>query len=99
MLVVNGLALDKQVVNKVVQSDVKDMTYDPLDKVLTIHQRDLCCTDMHGAIRLAKKIDPEVKKIVTYSGQKPDIDYFLDEETKTWKYQDTRWLAKGLNVT
>lgn len=99
MLVVNGLAFSKEVVNKMVISDVRNIVYDPTEKVLTIHQRDLCCTDMKGAIKLAQKIDPEVKKIVTYSGQKPDIDYFLDEETKTWKYQDTRWLAKGLNVT
>lgn len=96
MLVVNGLTLDKQVVNKMVQSDVKGMVYDPIEKVLTIHQRDLCCTDMNGAIRLAKQIDHDVKKIVTLSGTKPDINYFLDEETNSWKYTDTRWLHKGL---
>jgi hypothetical protein len=95
MIEVNGLTLDKQVVDKTVMSDVKSMVYDPMDKVLTIHQRDLCCTDMNGAIRIAKQIDHGVKKIVTYSGQKSDINYFLDEETNSWKYIDTRWVHRG----
>lgn len=95
MFDVNGLLLDKEVVNKMVVSDVRHLDYIDKDKTLVVHQRELCCTDMNGTIRLAKQIDPEVRKIVTYSGQKSDINYFLDEETNSWKYTDTRWLHRG----
>lgn len=92
--VVNGLSLDKNVVDKLVISDVKGLTYDPNEKVLTIHQRELCCTDMFGAIKLAKKIDPQVKKIVTLSGSEPDIDYYLNPDLQSWERFDTRWYLK-----
>lgn len=91
MLLVNGLSFSKEDVNRMVQSDVKDLFFDADSRTLTIHQRSLCCTDMHGAIKLARKIDHSVKRINTFSGSQRDIDYILNEQTGVWSYIDQRW--------
>lgn len=41
------------------------------------------CCDMSGAIRLARLLDPKVRRILTYSGKRCDTAYL-------WKNKDWR---------
>lgn len=96
MFFVNKCFISKESVDSMVMSDVKKLEYDKEERVLTIYQRDLCCTDKTGAIELATKIDPNVKIINTYSGEKRDITYYLNKETGKWECIDFRFLIKAL---
>lgn len=42
---------------------------------VTLHLADGHCCDMEGAIKLAKKVHPEVESIQTFSGPVPDTFY------------------------
>ena len=37
------------------------------------------CCDMHGAIHFVNILAPDCKKIMTYSGEKPDVMYKLSK--------------------
>jgi hypothetical protein len=49
--------------------------YDSATRTGTIHMRPHGCTDMPGAIRLFTAIDPEVRTIATFAGERPDTSY------------------------
>lgn len=45
--------------------------------VATLHLYDGDCADMKGSINFAKRVDPKVCQIRTYSGDNPDMHYVL----------------------
>jgi hypothetical protein len=47
------------------------------------------CADMQGAIALALDIDPRVKTVVTYSGDRMDTVYMLNDAGQ-WEFRDAR---------
>lgn len=94
MFIVNKCVISKESADDMVQTDIKKLEYNKEERVLTIYQRDLCCTDKTGAIKLAKKIDPDVKVINTYSGEMRDITYFLHDETNKWESIDFKYLLR-----
>jgi hypothetical protein len=62
--------------------------------VATLHLADGDCPHMDGAIRLCRRIDPRVQRIVTYSGARPDILYVRGPDG-TWQ---AFWLRKAEGV-
>lgn len=59
------------------QCCVHGITYDFENHVGKVHMKDGNCTDRDGAISFFKHIDPAVVTISTFSGEKPDTVYFV----------------------
>lgn len=57
------------------QTSACKLVYDFTIRTGTLILPDLCCTDMSGAVRLFKAIDPNVQRIVTMSGDVVDTLY------------------------
>lgn len=57
------------------QCNVVSLTYDFCQQVGRLRMEDYSCCDMTGCIALFEKIDPEVRKIKTFSGEKRDTEY------------------------
>jgi hypothetical protein len=45
------------------------------------------CCDMSGCIALFERIDPQVRRIETFSGDKPDTAY-------TYSFDEGKWFAR-----
>jgi hypothetical protein len=67
-----------------VQAEIVQLVYYPHRCVLEIYLADGDCTDMSGAIELARRIDPEIDRIRTFSGDKPDTYY---------NFEGVEWVA------
>jgi hypothetical protein len=57
------------------QCFVAEIRYDFNQKFGTVVIDDSGCTDMGGCIAFFKRIDPDVRFIQTYSGNRPDTAY------------------------
>lgn len=66
---------------------VKTLSYDFRTGVGEIHFPPFHCCDMDGCIKLFTAIDPKVKDIQTYSGEKMDTRY-------TYSFDEGRWIPR-----
>jgi len=55
--------------------EVNRVEYDFNTKIGALWMQDGQCCDMSGCLKLFKRIDPEVKRIQTYSGEALDTVY------------------------
>lgn len=58
-----------------VQAKVERVVYDLRRNTVEIHLEEGDCTDMGGAIALARRIDPNVRRVETFSGVYRDTSY------------------------
>lgn len=54
---------------------VRELTYDFRTRVGRLHLPDLECCDMAGCLEIFTHIDPDVTRIETFSGRRPDTVY------------------------
>lgn len=67
---------------------------DPLALGLTMPEG--ACCDMTGCIEVAKRIHPDVRKIITFAGGEPDTVYVLvDGEWAAWPPTVRGWVSDG----
>jgi hypothetical protein len=57
------------------------------------------CTDMGGCIELFRRIDPNVRRIKTFSGSKADTAYAIDADGQWNAYQPVALARVGLELT
>ena len=57
--------------------DAQAIAYDFDRKIGMLKMRDGNCCDMEGCIEFFKAIDPEIRRIETFSGEVPDTVYAL----------------------
>ena len=63
---------------------VKDLAYDFAKKTGTLHMAPADCCDMQGCVDLFERIDPRVRRIETFAGDKVDTIY-VRERGKDWR--------------
>ncbi len=70
----------------------------PSQSLVTLHFPGNNCCDMSGAIELATGLNPHVRRIETFSGDKPDTCYMVVAAEQWPDYQvhvdGTPWLAQ-----
>ncbi len=54
---------------------IRRTVYDYIQRIATLYLEDGHCASMPGAIALCERIDPAVKTVVTYSGERLDTVY------------------------
>lgn len=64
--------------NHVLQCRVGKVEIIPGLDLIRFHLADGNCADMDGAVDVAQQLHPLVKRIETYSGDKPDTFYITD---------------------
>lgn len=60
------------------QTAVERLSYDYTTRTGRLHQPAGCCTDMSGVVALFRFLHPDVQKIETFAGGRPDTLYRLD---------------------
>lgn len=66
---------------------VLSLDYDFTRHVGRVIMREWDCCDMIGCIEVFEKIDPKVKEVETYSGEKLDTFYRLGEDSQWAAFQ------------
>ena len=86
------LQFDKTKLNKKVKHDALmqcgliGVTYDFTDKTGCAWFPETHCCDMYGCIKWFKKIDENIRCILTFSGEYLDTCYYLSKESGDWGY-------------
>ena len=68
------------------QCDVLRVEYNFNSQAGTLYLEDHSCRDMIGCINFFRSIDPEVKQIITFSGDREDTGYTRTTDDKWWSY-------------
>lgn len=71
--------------NAQLQTSVERLEYDFNTKIGRVFMPCDCCTDMRGAIKLFKAIDPEVLRIETWAGTDRDAFYSRPSRESEWR--------------
>jgi len=71
-------------IKKELWSDVLSLSYDKISRTFVVMQRKFCCVDATNTIELAKRVDPDVKHILTYSGVALDTCYHCKDDNTGW---------------
>lgn len=67
------------------QTAVDRLAYDFNEASGRLYMPDGVCTDMNGCIALFTTIDPKVRSILTFAGDKPDTAYYRNGATGEWE--------------
>lgn len=59
------------------QCSIVRLEYDFTSHTARLFLPDLSCTDMSGAIAFCQRLDEAVRRIETFEGERPDIQYQL----------------------
>ncbi len=69
-------------IRDILQCDCEKIVFPVGSAVVEMYLPALNCTDMEGAITVAKMCNPEVAEIRTFADNKPDTFYFRDRDNK-----------------